>query len=715
MASVTSLDKDMRMLRMDKYTPQAANEARDWIEGILGEKLAEGDLLDALKDGVALCKLANLALPPPGLRFKASSMPFVQMENISLFLQACQSPLLGLQPHDVFLTVDLYEQKDPAQVLQCLCAFSRVANQVQPSRFPIVIGPKSRGGASSPQRLGTPTVGGGSYGNRRRGESSASNNSAYHPVSRVGTVTPTRTGDSNGGTWNPTKDASGRFSPSPAVSSWSKKDDEGATSPAWNIAQYGYMGGASQGNMGVSFGGRRQITSAGPNVPNMAEKERRRKEADADAERQRVQMEEAEHKRRTEREAEEEIARIAEEEEWAEKTMRLREEERLKAEEEKRKWDEEEVRWKVEEERRHKEETEALEKLEQERRREKGRSDALLRGQFLSQYQAEQLKAPRQPNERSENSRILELERELEQARERERQYELERQQRAKAREHQVTENHDMISRLSEESAQETRPGSASRLRLDGQEGSQDSWQADEREYLRREAAKHADIDVPSKHTWQESEREFLRHEHARHNLSEAPAEPPRPLPEPNVPVRVKTNNTGPSSRPLPDPAKYASPPTANAKAFPPHAQNRTDRFLSSNPAPQQPRANTTYSNELGAFDSTAERDSEDQRRVASQAKTKAGGWASKSLLEREMELERQRQQEWEEAQKSTAQAAKMGPQKDGVDGIGGGIGGKWDVNQWTGYTGGDGQNRGSQGIGASRRQIAGPRPPPGR
>jgi hypothetical protein len=56
MASVTSLDKDMRKLRMDRYTPQAAKEVRDWIEGVLGERLASGDLMEALKDGVALCK-----------------------------------------------------------------------------------------------------------------------------------------------------------------------------------------------------------------------------------------------------------------------------------------------------------------------------------------------------------------------------------------------------------------------------------------------------------------------------------------------------------------------------------------------------------------------------------------------------------------------------------------------------------------------------------
>jgi hypothetical protein len=56
MASVTSLDKDLRRMRLDKYTPAATNEARQWIEEMLGERLQGGDLLEALKDGVALCK-----------------------------------------------------------------------------------------------------------------------------------------------------------------------------------------------------------------------------------------------------------------------------------------------------------------------------------------------------------------------------------------------------------------------------------------------------------------------------------------------------------------------------------------------------------------------------------------------------------------------------------------------------------------------------------
>ena len=64
MASVTSLDQDMKKLRMGRYTPQAANEARAWIEDVLGERLPPGDLLDALKDGTVLCRYSQFRLRP---------------------------------------------------------------------------------------------------------------------------------------------------------------------------------------------------------------------------------------------------------------------------------------------------------------------------------------------------------------------------------------------------------------------------------------------------------------------------------------------------------------------------------------------------------------------------------------------------------------------------------------------------------------------------
>jgi hypothetical protein len=106
------------------------------------------------------------------------------------------------------------------------------------------------------------------------------------------------------------------------------------------------------------------------------------------------------------------------------------------------------------------------------------------------------------------------------------------------------------------------------------------------------------------------------------------------------------------------------------------------------------------------AGDTALEQAADRDRRLASQQKTNAGGWASKSLLEREMERERERQKEWEREQKETAERKKDANQGDAP-------GQSWDVNQY-GYTGGDNMNRGSSaGSGIAmggRRQILGPR-----
>ncbi|KAL8903556.1 MAG: hypothetical protein Q9171_007369, partial [Xanthocarpia ochracea] len=438
MASVSSLDKDLRNMRLGKYTPQAASEVRTWIEESLGERLAAGDLLDALKDGSALCKLANLATGPPGVRFKQSTMPFVQMENISHFLRACKSPPLNLQAHDIFQTVDLYENKDPAQVLTCISAFSRKANAIQPSKFASAIGPKSKAGIMSPQSTGGYGSNATSYG-RPRGASNTSTASSIPSTAASaagGRISPSRLSYSTNSPVNgDTKSSFG------AVSSWSKKVDEGVTTPAWNIHQYGYMGGASQGNQGIMFGGRRQITTPAPKVPSFAEKERKRREEEAEAERLRQQAEEAEHKRRVEREAEEEAEKAAEERRWAEETRKQREAEKRRIEEEKRRWEEEERKWKEDEEARAREEKEAELHLTKERQRTRAQSDARLTGQFLSQYQAEQRKLPipptsKEPQQTPEARSVEELERELAKAKEREAQYERDRQERLRLDRH---------------------------------------------------------------------------------------------------------------------------------------------------------------------------------------------------------------------------------------------------------------------------------------
>jgi transgelin len=544
----------MKKLRLSRYTPGAANEAKTWIENTLGEKLAPGDLIDALKDGTALCKLANLALPPPGIKFKKSPMPFIQMENISHFLRACELPPLGLPSHDRFLTVDLYESKDPAQVLQCLSAFSRVANSVSPGNFPTTLGPK-KGGVVSPQSTGPAIPNGGmgaGFGKGRGAAQSATTTASttFNPIARERALSPTLTGGSNS-----SKTTDGGTKSPGAYSSWSKKTDEGMTAPAWNIHQYGYMGGANQGSQGIAFGARRQITTAAPHVPSLAEKERKRREQEAEAERARQQAEEAERRMRAEREAEEERERLEEERRWAEQTRRQREEEKRQVETQKREWEEQERKWKAEEERRLREEQEALDRAEMESQRKRATSDARLRGQYLSEYQQEQAPTTRstsRPRSRrnSTDDRVRELERQLEEAKARENEYEREREERRRDDERRATRRARSRSRPRPPQPQPQRPPSPKESEL--------SWTGDEREYLRQQwadnQAKAAPKDIPS-----------------------------RPLPDPKAaapaaPLPPK------SPRPLPDPATYRPPPQMQQA---PQVQQAPQTYKPPKPAPQ--------------------------------------------------------------------------------------------------------------------------------
>jgi hypothetical protein len=175
-------------------------------------------------------------------------MPFVQMENIAQFLAVASSPPVSLPPHDRFLTVDLYEKKDPAQVLQCLGAFSRVVHNVNPELFPTTIGGLKEGNTLVAQPVGAKSLG-----------------TAKSPISRA---------------FNPQDKPPKVKGKNVGVTAWTKPEQEFVTAPAWNVVQYGYMGGASQGNQGITFGARRQITNTPVDSQQSltaVEKERRRK------------------------------------------------------------------------------------------------------------------------------------------------------------------------------------------------------------------------------------------------------------------------------------------------------------------------------------------------------------------------------------------------------------------------------------------------------
>mmetsp|Transcript_44706 Transcript_44706/g.109719 ORF Transcript_44706/g.109719 Transcript_44706/m.109719 type:complete len:119 (-) Transcript_44706:77-433(-) len=99
------------------------DEAREFIESKAGRKL-DGELGDALRDGVALCELANALKPGAVVKVNRGRMPFLKMENIASFLEFAAAN--GVQSSELFQTVDLYEQRNVAAVVDCVLAVKRV-------------------------------------------------------------------------------------------------------------------------------------------------------------------------------------------------------------------------------------------------------------------------------------------------------------------------------------------------------------------------------------------------------------------------------------------------------------------------------------------------------------------------------------------------------------------------------------------------------------
>jgi len=89
-------------------------EARAFIEDVVGETLS-GDLQTKLKSGVILCKMINKLKPGSVATVNYGSMPFMMMENVQSYINACKK--CGIPETYLFMTVDLFEGKNMAQVI----------------------------------------------------------------------------------------------------------------------------------------------------------------------------------------------------------------------------------------------------------------------------------------------------------------------------------------------------------------------------------------------------------------------------------------------------------------------------------------------------------------------------------------------------------------------------------------------------------------------
>ncbi|KAK5582257.1 hypothetical protein RB653_003840 [Dictyostelium firmibasis] len=123
------LDADLAKKRAALYDSSLEDDCRNWIESLTGEKI-NGDFMVALKSGVLLCKLGN-KIKPGSCKSSPSSAPFIQMENINSFLNLCKAQ--GVATTDLFMTVDLFEAKNPNQVIQGLQALKRITTGGKPT------------------------------------------------------------------------------------------------------------------------------------------------------------------------------------------------------------------------------------------------------------------------------------------------------------------------------------------------------------------------------------------------------------------------------------------------------------------------------------------------------------------------------------------------------------------------------------------------------
>lgn len=379
------------------------------------------------------------------------------------------------------------------------------------------------------------------------------------------------------------------------------------------------MGGASQGREGVVMGGRRQITSAGPYVPTLREKEDRRKQ----------EVEEAEA-RRSSQEADEEREKQRQEEElWLRKEEELRKHKKLEEEaaEQARKDREARERERITHERRELQEKERMVREAEERQR---REDAENRSRFEEEHRQQdrheydkftrettQNLTARSKGESGESERIRDLERQLEEARARERQTLLQKQRDAM-----------------------------------------------------RTPSPHAK--VPSREIENEAvdnERELLRKAWSDNNSSSTrplpnPSSNSRPVPQPPSSKPVFSTLAAQRQREMQDEddtEHTLAQETTTLEAAPPATPPRGQ-------AGGSPLSGTRWGSRWSG-----------QSRIGSVLQKSGSSAGTSSIVQREMEQERQRQREWEATQAQQAEDRKLMTDKELKDASDM----PWDIHQY--------------------------------
>ncbi|OWF47093.1 calponin-1-like [Mizuhopecten yessoensis] len=133
------LSAEIDRKRRDQYNNEIdrEQEARLWIEEVIGEELVQGSdrsqpltwdgLHKSLMDGIVLCKLINTLSPGSVKKINKPMTNYHKMENIANFLSAIYG--YGVAKEDQFNTPDLFENVNMLAVVNTLHGLGRAAQK----------------------------------------------------------------------------------------------------------------------------------------------------------------------------------------------------------------------------------------------------------------------------------------------------------------------------------------------------------------------------------------------------------------------------------------------------------------------------------------------------------------------------------------------------------------------------------------------------------
>ena len=103
----------------------AEQEAKTWIEAVLGESFGSSSFAEALQDGTRLCRLVNTIKPGAIPKFtEKPAMEIKKRENITYVTQALKK--WGLRDFENFSTLDLADGKNIKAVVITMHALGRL-------------------------------------------------------------------------------------------------------------------------------------------------------------------------------------------------------------------------------------------------------------------------------------------------------------------------------------------------------------------------------------------------------------------------------------------------------------------------------------------------------------------------------------------------------------------------------------------------------------